>query len=128
MTNKTLKILAIVTAALLSFSLSSPSWAVRGSSAELVFKGKIQGIDYLHHAITINGQIYVVASTASFIGVASFSVLHIGMPIAYTLGTDEPKQEPGAPPPGPRPGDPNTQPENTGPPVIISITWLPGGV
>jgi len=127
-TNKTLKILAIVTAALLSFSLSSPSWAVRGRSSEPVFKGTIQGIDYLHHAITVNGQIYAVAATASFNGVASFAVLHIGMPIAYTLGSAEPKQEPGAPPPGPRPGDPITQAENTGPPVITSITWLPGGV
>ncbi|MGH8377743.1 MAG: hypothetical protein ACRER7_02210 [Gammaproteobacteria bacterium] len=115
------------------FALCQPAMAVRGISAGQSIKGTVQQIDYLHHAITVNGQTYAVAPNASFQGVAGFTVLHVGMPIQYTLGYGSASQEsgPGAMPPGPAPGDelknPAT-PASDSPQVIVSITWLPGGI
>ncbi len=116
-----------------SFALCQPAMAVRGAGAASRLKGTVQSIDYLHHAITVNGQTYAVAPNASFQGVASFAVLHVGMPIQYTLGYGYGSQEsdPGAMPPGPAPGDElknPAAPANDSPQVIVSITWLPGGV
>jgi hypothetical protein len=115
-----------LTGFLLGLVIAAPSWAAFGAPPAQVIKGTVQSIDYLHHAITVNGQTYAVASNARFSGVAGFSVLHIGMPIAYTLGSAA--QTPG---PGGMPHNadgPAAQTEATGAAVIISITWLPGGV
>lgn len=123
------RLLSLLTGALLGVVMMPSSWAAFGTSPAQVIKGTVQSIDYLHHAISINGQTYAVAPNASYNGVAGFSVLHIGMPIAYTLGSAGQNQGPGALPPGPaQPDTPAAQAENSGPPVITSITWLPGGV
>lgn len=114
---------------LMLLTAAPPSQAAFGSVSQQAIKGTVQKIDYLHHAITVNGQTYAVAQHAQFSGVAGFTVLHIGMPIAYTLGSAVQDQVPGSLPPGPaQPSDPSGQAADAGPPVITSITWLPGGV
>ena len=129
-TSKLLKLLA--GALLLGLALAPSSWAAFGESPAQVLKGTVQSIDYLHHAITINGQIYAVAANASYSGVAGFSVLHIGMPIAYTLRDAGQFQESATqlPPPSELPLPPGRtakQTRNSGAAVITSIAWLPGG-
>lgn len=135
-TTRTHKLLGSIAGGVLGLAISVPTWAAFGGSPGQAVKGTVQGIDYLHHAITVNGQTYTVAQNANFNGVASFSVLHIGMPIAYTLGGAPLSQVKG---PGAMPAtgpaamhrgaeDPSAQTAEDGPQVITSITWLPGGI
>jgi len=124
-TTRAHRLLGIIAGLMLGSVVSLPTWAAFGGSPAQAFKGTVQSVDYLHHAITVNGQTYAVAENATFSGVASFSVLHIGMPIAYTLGDATQTQGPGATPPS---GPAAAQTENAAAPVITSITWLPGGV
>ena len=133
-TAHTSRLLSLLTAALLGLAMAPSCWAAFGGPPAQVLKGTVQSIDYLHHAITINGQIYAVAVNASYSGVAGFSVLHIGMPIAYTLRDTGQFQESATqlPPPSelppPPPGSTAKQTRNSGAAVITSIAWLPGGV
>lgn len=125
----TSRMFGLLAGLLVLLAAAPPSQAAFGSVAQQAIKGTVQNIDYLHHAITVNGQTYAVAQHAQFIGVAGFTVLHVGMPIAYTLGAATSSQGAGTLPPGPaEPNDPSGQAADTGPPVITSITWLPGGV
>ncbi|MGH8397368.1 MAG: hypothetical protein ACRETA_03880 [Gammaproteobacteria bacterium] len=125
----TSKLIGFAIVLIASFALCQSAMAVRGISPGQTIKGTVQQIDYLHHAITVNGQTYAVAPNAMFQGVAGFTTLNVGMPIQFTLGYGSTSQEsgPGAMPPGPAPGDPVTS-ANDSPQVIVSITWLPGGV
>lgn len=126
--------LSLTLALMLSVAIGRPAFAALGATPEQAIKGTVQNIDYLHHAITINGQTYVVAPNARFSGVTGFSILHIGMPIAYVLGSSpvsgssSEHHGPQALPPGPPSGDSGMAQPDNGPPVITSITWLPGGV
>ena len=128
------KMLCIIAGLAMGLMVTAPSWAAFGGSPAQPIKGTVQSIDYLHHAITVNGQTYAVAQNASYSGVASFSVLHIGMPIAYVLGSSPPlgnsadDQDAHVLPPGPAIGDPGMTQTDSAPPVITSITWLPRGV
>lgn len=109
---------ALLSVLLLGAAISAPAHASTATLPQTVAKGNIQNIDYLHHAITVNGQTYAVAGNAKFSGIGGFSVLHIGMPIAYTLGpasTDAAAN------------GSTTDPASNTPPVITHITWLPGG-
>lgn len=115
---RTSLVLVLAAALLLGFVSSPPAHAATGSPGAIVIKGTVQSIDYLHHAITVNKQTYVVAKNAKFNGVAGFSVLHVGMPIAYSLES---------PPDNAVPGEPPTPSQTNGPPTISQITWLPGG-
>lgn len=123
----------LLAGALLGLAMAPSSWAAFGEPPVHILKGTVQSIDYLHHAITINGQIYAVAASASYRGMAGFSVLHVGMPIAYILRDTGQSQMFGAvsPPPSelpPPPGGTTKQTVDSGLQVIVSITWLPGGV
>ncbi|MGA9851442.1 MAG: hypothetical protein WBR15_00690 [Gammaproteobacteria bacterium] len=123
---------------ILSFTLYQPAMAVNGQSPGQSIRGLVQNIDYLHHAITVNGQTYAVSPYANFYGIASFTILHVGMPIQYTLSNVNNSGGPDGPPgglpvvapPGQAPGTAHGGPAqtNNGAPMIISITWLPGGV
>ncbi|MGH8413441.1 MAG: hypothetical protein ACRESX_01775 [Gammaproteobacteria bacterium] len=129
----TSKLIGFAILLIAGFALCQPAMAVRGIASGQSIKGTVQQIDYLHHAITVNGQTYAVAQNATFQGVAGFTTLHVGMPVEYTLGFGSTSQEsgPGSMPPGPAPGDElknSAPPANNSPQVIISITWLPGGV
>ena len=128
-TSTTSRMFGLLAGLLMLLAAAPPLQAAFGSVSQQAIKGTVQKIDYLHHAITVNGQTYAVAQHAQFSGVAGFTVLHIGMPIAYTLGAAAPNQGSGALPSGPaQPNDPPGQAADASPPVITSITWLPGGV
>jgi hypothetical protein len=103
--------------------LNQPAIAMGGYTGDQIAKGLIQNIDYQRHSITVNGQTYAVSPSATFSGVAGFSVLSIGMPIQYMLGDNANSQMPGPVP------NSNAAPANVSQPqVIVAITWLPGGV
>lgn len=104
---------------LLCLMASTTALAALGVPGSTPIQGTIQNIDYVHHAIMVNGQTYAVASSAKFSGVAGFSILHVGMPIAYTLGSSTAGMSPGVA------GSTNPGPASADPPVITSITWLP---
>lgn len=108
---------ALFAVLLLCLTASTVTFAAIGTPVVPPIKGTIQNIDYLHHAITVNGQTYAVASQAKFSGIAGFSVLHVGMPIAYILSSPAEASMPGSQP---------AAQSNTAPPVITHITWLPG--
>lgn len=111
---------ATCVAGLLFCLLAAPAaFAAIGTPVSPPIRGTVQNIDYVHHAITVDGHTYVVADTATFTGIGGFSVLHVGMPVAITLSLPAT----GDPMPG---SAPQTQPDNS-PPVITHITWLPGG-
>ena len=107
---------------ILSFTVSQPVMAMGGYAGDEVAKGLIQSIDYQHHSVTVNGQTYAVSPSAKFSGVAGFSVLSIGMPIQYMLGDIASSQMPEPMP------NPNLADADTSQPVIVAITWLPGGI
>jgi len=126
---RTSRLLCVGVALVLFMALGQPARAALGVTVGQGIKGTVQSIDYLHHTITVNGQIYTVAPHASFQGIAGFSVLHIGMPIAYSLGNSTEKQGPGAMPAGAAPGKPMTPEQQiASTSVIVSITWLPAGI
>ncbi|MGH8279469.1 MAG: hypothetical protein ACRETQ_07900 [Gammaproteobacteria bacterium] len=108
----------LLLALLIACAVCPPLWAAFGSPGEPVKYGVVQEVDYLHHAITVNGQTYSVAENARFSGIGGFPVLYSGMPIAYTLG---PLARHGSP------GAPAANGHNHAPPVITHITWRPGG-
>lgn len=110
-----------VAAILLAGVFCTPAFAANGGAVPdfRVPAGAVQDIDYLHHAITINGQTYAVTPDAKFSGIAGFSVLHVGMPISYVLGKLSPI------PTAPQPTSVTT--DDNSPPVITAITWLLGG-
>lgn len=110
---------AILATLLLCLAASTASFAAIGTPVVPAIKGTIQNIDYVHHAITVNGATYAVASNAKFSGVAGFSILHVGMPIAYTLGSSTAGTSPGVA------GSTDPGPASADPPVITSVTWLP---
>lgn len=114
----TFLLLSLGAVLLLGFVSSPPAHAAFGSPGAIVINGTVQSIDYLHHAITVNGQTYAVAKNAKFNGIAGFSVLHVGMPIAYSLES---------PPDNAVPGDSQTPEQTNGPPTISRIVWLPSG-
>lgn len=100
--------------------LGAPAFAATGGAVPdfKAHTGTIQNIDYLHHAITVNGHTYAVTSDARFSGIAGFSVLHIGMPIRFVLSQPRSILAP--------PQSTAAAPDDT-PAVITQITWLPGG-
>ncbi|MGB9429803.1 MAG: hypothetical protein WCC11_08010 [Gammaproteobacteria bacterium] len=106
---------------LLGLFLAQPAQAMLGSTPLQIGRGLIQNIDYLHHAITVNGQTYAVSPQAKFSGIAAFSVLHIGMPISFALD-NAPEKTPATDPSVP------VQTSSDTPLEIVQITWLPGGV
>lgn len=111
--------------------LATSAFASTGGPVPVIHNGTVQNIDYLHHAIIVNGRTYAVAPNASYSGVAGFSVLHVGMPIAYTLraaaGNAGPDNAMPGSPPADAPGRSGPPHANSNPPVITRITWLPGG-
>lgn len=115
---RTKHVLALATALILGCLLCTSAFASNGGPVPVTHSGTVQNIDYLHHAITVNGHTYAVAANASYSGVAGFSVLHIGMPISYVI-SHLPKT---SAPPQPSTAAPDD------PPVITRITWLPGGI
>lgn len=123
----TRRILCALAGLAMGLTIAVPAWAAFGAPPMQVLTGKVQNIDYLHHAITVNGQTYAVAANARFRGVAGFSVLHLGMPIAYTLGSASPTGQQADTPPPANADNPATPTQEAGPAVITSITWLPGG-
>lgn len=111
-----------IAATILACTFSVPAFAANGGPVpefNTVNTGTVQAIDYLHHAITINGHTYAVTEGARFSGIAGFSVLHIGMPISFVLGKNS------AIPAAPQPTTTTT--DDNSPPVVTAITWLPGG-
>lgn len=123
MNTKPLKlILGGIAAIILAGVVSMPVFAANGGPVpdfNTVNTGTVQEIDYLHHAVTINGHTYAVTEGARFSGIAGFSVLHIGMPISFVLGKNN------AIPAAPQPT--TATPDDNSPLVITAITWLPGG-
>ncbi|MGA9851436.1 MAG: hypothetical protein WBR15_00660 [Gammaproteobacteria bacterium] len=114
--NRASLFISLAGALILSLALCRPALAMGGYTSAQIVTGTVQDIDYLHHAITVNGQTYAVSPQAKFSGIAAFSVLHIGMPIQAMLGsTADGQSQPGAQPAAETP-------------VIVGITWLPGGV
>ncbi|MDE2090950.1 MAG: hypothetical protein KGJ08_03480 [Gammaproteobacteria bacterium] len=111
---------SLATAFTLSITLCTPLMAMGGYASDQVGKGLIQGINYQHHSITVNGQTYTVSPNAKFSGVAAFSVLSIGMPIQFMLGTTSSSVTPG--------DAVTTRAASSQPQVIMGITWLPGGI
>ena len=114
---------SLATAFTLSITLCTPLMAMGGYASDQVGKGLIQGINYQHHSITVNGQTYTVSPNAKFSGVAAFSVLSIGMPIQFMLGDTASGQAP-----EPMPDNAATIQAVNQPQMIISITWLPAGI
>ncbi len=108
---------------ILGVTLNQPVMAMGGYTGDQVGKGLIQKIDYLHHTITVNGQIYTVSPSAKYNGVAAFSILNIGMPIQFMLGDTASGQAP-----KPMPNNAATIQAVNQPQMIISITWLPAGI
>lgn len=102
----------------LGLAVCSPIMAMGGYSGDQVGKGLIQSIDYQHHTITVNGQTYAVSPHAKFGGVASFSVLSIGMPVQFMLGSTVSTTAPSN-----VASNQNADQSE----VIVGITWLPGG-
>lgn len=109
-----------IAALALACLLSAPAFAATGGAVPdfKAHTGTIQNIDYLHHAITVDGRTYAVTPGARFTGIAGFSVLHIGMPISFVLSQPRSILDP--------PQSTAAAPDNT-PVVITQITWLPGG-
>lgn len=99
---------------LLGFAAGRASFAMGGYTSDQMLTGPVQSIDYVHHAITVDGQTYAVSPQAKFTGIGGFSVLHIGMPVQCMLSS--------ATTTGP---DADTQPSAVVP-VIIAVTWTPG--
>ncbi|MGB9429809.1 MAG: hypothetical protein WCC11_08040 [Gammaproteobacteria bacterium] len=110
---RTVVFMSLVTALVLGLAMSRPALAMGGYTADQLVTGTVQDIDYLHHAITVNGQTYAVSPQAKFSGIAAFSVLHVGMAVQCILDSAATSQ----------PGD---QPDSQTP-VITAITWLPTG-
>ncbi|MGH8280903.1 MAG: hypothetical protein ACRERZ_01800 [Gammaproteobacteria bacterium] len=104
-------------AALILGLATSPLMAMGGYGADQLVKGNVQSIDYQHHAITVNNQVYTIAPQAKFNGIGGFSVLHIGMAVQMLL-TDAASNSP---------ADESSAAENAAP-EAIQVTWLPGGV
>jgi hypothetical protein len=103
-------------------SMNLPALGMSGYGADQLVQGEVQSIDYLQHAITVNGQSYRVSPQAKFNGIGAFSVLHVGMPVQLMLGSAR-----GASMAAPSsPGDVSAQ--NEEPQVVIQVTWLPNGV
>jgi hypothetical protein len=111
-------------ALLLAFgcALNMPVLGMSGFGADQLVKGEVQSIDYLQHAITVNGQTYKVSPQAKFKGIGAFSVLHVGMPVQLMLGSASATSM--AAPSSPE----NAASDNAGPQIVIQVTWLPAGV
>ena len=108
----------------LAIAMCTPLMAMGGYSSDQFGQGQIQKINYQLHAITVNGETYVVSPTAKFSGIRGFSVLSVGMSIRYMLGNEISKDT-----------DPDVSPSNiisqqvvSAPQLIVAITWLPGGI
>ena len=108
---------------LLGMVANRAGFAMGGYTPDQVLSGSVQSIDYLHHTITVNGQIYTVSPSAKYNGVAAFSILNIGMPIQFMLGDTASGQAP-----EPMPDNAATIQAVNQPQMIISITWLPAGI
>ncbi|MGH8281659.1 MAG: hypothetical protein ACRERZ_05650, partial [Gammaproteobacteria bacterium] len=78
----------------------------------------VQSIDYQHHAITVNNQVYTIAPQAKFNGIGGFSVLHLGMAVQMLLANAASKS----------PTDDASSTVESAAPEAIQVTWLPGGV
>jgi hypothetical protein len=116
------KMTGLVTALMLGFMLATPAMGMGGYGADQLVKGEVQSIDYLQHAITVNGQTYRVSPQAKFNGIGAFSVLHVGMPVQLMLGSAS-----GTSMAAPSSPD-DVVSENTESQVVIQVTWLPNGV
>ncbi|MGA9854738.1 MAG: hypothetical protein WBR29_05625 [Gammaproteobacteria bacterium] len=118
---KTTSELTVLIAALIAvFMLCAPVMGMGGYGAAQLVKGEIQSIDYSQHAITVNGQIYMVSPQAKFNGIGAFSVLHVGMPVQLLLASNNGSTSMVT-------ASATNNPANTGPPLVVQVTWLPGG-
>lgn len=105
---------ALASLLLLGIASSRNSFAMGGYTPDQMLTGKVQSIDYQHHAITVNGQTYAVSELAKFTGIGGFSVLHIGMPVECMLSNT------------PAADTDDSTPQSDTAPVIIAVTWVPG--
>ena len=105
---------------LLGLVTTPTALAMGGYTSDQLVTGMVQDIDYTHHAITVNGQTYAVSDTAKFSGIGGFSVLHIGMPVECMLSSVPDEQADGD-------ASPSADQSSDQTPVIVAITWVPGG-
>ena len=111
---------ALIGLLLLGVITSRAGFAMGGYTPDQMLTGRVQSIDYMHHAITVNGQTYAVSAQAKFTGIGGFSVLHVGMPVECMLSSTP------ADPTAGNASPPDTQSTDQTP-VIVAITWQPAG-
>ncbi|MGH8398769.1 MAG: hypothetical protein ACRETA_11075 [Gammaproteobacteria bacterium] len=101
---------------ILNLAVSRPVSAMGGYTSAQVVTGTVQSIDYLHHAITVNNQVYTISPQAKFNGIGAFSVLHVGMAVQMLLADAASNS----------PDSQSAATESTAP-EAIQVTWLPSG-